>query len=380
MARTTQLDHPRGGMVSTSPAADASPPLKFQNPDTFRRVLRERIDEYFATTGRSPRDCPQMYVKSAIILASCLATYVVLVFVVSSGWLAVPLAVLFGLLLSTAAFNIQHDGGHGAYSSRQWVNKLASLTLDLLGGSSYVWARKHNAIHHTYTNVSGHDDDINIGWLGRLSPQQRRLKFHRLQHYYMWALYGFLPVKWHCCDDFRDVLTGRIGGHRFPRPRGWDLVTFVGGKALFFSLAFGLPLLLHPWWWVLAMYGIVSCVQGVTLSVVFQMAHCVEDAAFPQPLPGTGRIESSWAEHQIETTVDFAPRSRLVAWFVGGLNFQIEHHLFPLICHVHYPAIAKLVEDTCHEFGLRYKSYKTLLAAVASHYRWLRRMGMACST
>jgi linoleoyl-CoA desaturase len=361
-------------------AAPELAPLKFQSPDGFRRALRQRVDDYFSSTGRKPRDNGQMYAKSAIVLSGCAAIYAFLVVFASSWWIAIPLAVLLGLALAVAAFNIQHDGGHGAYSDHRWVNKLASLTLDLLGGSSYMWARKHNTIHHSYTNVTGHDDDINLGLLGRLSPHQKRLKFHRVQHFYMWVLYGFLPVKWHLYDDFHDVIVGRTAGHRFPRPRGWDLVTFIGGKALFFSLAFGIPMLLHPWWCVLALYGIASMVQGITLSVVFQMAHCVEQAAFPQPVTGTSRIENSWAVHQVDTTVDFAPRSRLLAWLVGGLNFQIEHHLFPQICHVHYPALSKLVQETCREFGIRYKAYETFLAGIASHYRWLRRMGMATAS
>src|SRR5262249_25450649 len=145
-------------------------------------------------------------------------------------WLALPLAASLGLALAAVGFNVQHDGGHQAYSDRPWVNKLMALTLDLMGGSSYVWACKHNSIHHTYTNVTGHDDDINLGWLGRLSPHQPRLGFHRLQHLYLWVLYGMLPLKWVFYDDFRDVLTGRVGGHRIARPRGWDLAVFLGGK------------------------------------------------------------------------------------------------------------------------------------------------------
>lgn len=371
-----QSDYQPGVMLDRASAGTEVLPLKFQPSDGFRQALRRRVDEYFTSTGRKPRDCWRMYAKTAIIGSWCIAAYVSLLLVAGSWWVAVPLTVLLGLSLAAAAFNIQHDGGHGAYSDRRWVNKLASLTLDLLGGSSYVWARKHNSIHHSYTNVSGHDDDINVGLLGRLSPHQKHLKFHRLQHFYMWVLYGFLPVKWHVYDDFHNVLIGRIGGHRFPRPRGSDLAIFIGGKVLFFSLAFGLPMLLHPWWCVLALYGIASFVQGVALSVVFQMAHCVEKAAFPQPHAGTGRIDSDWAVHQVETTVDFAPRNRVLAWLVGGLNFQIEHHLFPQICHVHYPAIAKLVEETCREFGLKYKAYQTFLAGIASHYRWLRQMGL----
>jgi linoleoyl-CoA desaturase len=360
-------------------AAELSP-VKFHTPDGFRQALRRRVDEYFASTGRKPRDCAQMYAKSAIILTACAGAYVLLLLAAPVWWLAAPLAVLLGLALAVAAFNIQHDGGHGAYSDHRWVNKLASLTLDLLGGSSYVWARKHNSIHHSYTNLTGHDDDINVGFFGRLSPHQKRLMFHRLQQYYMWVLYGFLPVKWHLYDDFRDVLTGRIGGHRIPRPKGWDLVTFLGGKAVFYTLAFGLPMLLHPWWSVLALYGIASFVQGIVLGVVFQMAHCVEEASFPLPPQNGERMERSWAVHQVETTVDFAPRNRVLSWLVGGLNFQIEHHLFPQICHIHYAAIARLVEDTCREFRLKYLAHDTFWSGLRSHFYWLRQMGRPIST
>lgn len=357
------------------PSAAAVGPLKFRTPDRFRQALRLRVAAYFAGSGRRPRDCPRMYAKSALILGGCLAAYAVLLTCAAAWWLALPLALLLGLGLSAAAFNVQHDGGHGAYSERPWVNRLAALTLDLLGGSSYVWARKHNSIHHSYTNISGHDDDIDVGWLGRLSPWQPRLRLHRFQHLYLWFFYGLLPIKWHLFDDFRDVLTGRIGGQRFPRPRGADLLIFLGGKALFLGLALGLPLLLHGWWWALAVYGCASFVQGLILSVVFQLAHCVEQADFPQPCPQSGRIEAHWAVHQVHTTVNFAPGNRLLTWFIGGLNYQIEHHLFPQICHVHYPALAPLVEQTCREFALPYKSSPSLAAGVRAHYRWLQRMG-----
>jgi len=247
----------------------------------------------------------------------------------------------------------------------------------LLGGSSFVWAKKHNSVHHCFVNITGHDDDIDIGIFGRLTPHQKRLKIHRFQHFYLWALYGLLPIKWQVYDDFRDVVSGRIAGHRFERPRGWDLAILIGGKLVFFSLALGIPLLLHPVWIVLFFYGLCSFIQGVTLSVVFQLAHCVEESSFPMPQPDEGRMQTAWAVHQVETTVDFARGSRLLYWIIGGLNFQIEHHLFPQISHVHYPALAPLVEGTCHEFGVRYIAHKTFRASVASHYRWLRRMGSA---
>lgn len=318
-----------------------------------------------------------MYLKTAVIFTWLLIAYCLLVFFVATWWLVAPLAMGLGLAMAAIGFNVQHDGGHRAYSNRQWVNQLMAMTLDLLGGSSYFWAKKHNSIHHSFANITGHDADIDLGIVGRLSPYQKRLKLHRLQHLYMWGLYGLLPIKWQVYDDFRDLVVGQVGGHRLVRPKGWDLVTFIGGKVVFFSLALVIPLLLHPVATVLLFYLAVSFVQGVALSVVFQLAHCVEEAAFPLPRQDTGRMVSAWAVHQVETSVDFARGNRLLTWLVGGLNFQIEHHLFPQICHIHYPALSPLVEETCWEFGLKYVSHRTFLAGVASHYRWLRRMGMA---
>jgi linoleoyl-CoA desaturase len=289
----------------------------------------------------------------------------------------VPLAILLGLAMAAVGFNIQHDGNHQAYSDRPWINKVMALTLDLIGGSSYLWHWKHNVIHHTYTNITGHDNDIDLGYLGRLTPHQRWLPWHRFQHWYLWPLYGVMAIKWQLVDDFQALITGHKGKDRVPRPKRWDLVVFIVGKVVFFALAFGVPLLLHPWWAVLLFYGITAAVLGITLSIVFQMAHCVEQAEFPLPEPETGRLEKSWAVHQVETTVDFARKSRVVSWLVGGLNFQIEHHLFPRICHVNYPAISKIVEETCREHGVKYAAHASFWAGLAAHYRWLRRLGAA---
>ena len=355
-----------------------APKVKFNGSDRFLRELRRRVDAYFERTGRPRRDCPQMYFKTATILAWFFSAYVLLVFVCTSWWIVLPLAVVLGLSMAAIGFNIQHDGGHKAYSERPWINKVMALTLDLMGGSSYLWDWKHNSIHHTYPNINGQDDDINVGYLARLSPQQRRFWFHRLQGIYMWLLYGFLAIKWHLIDDFYQISTGHIGGHKIPRPKGKDLAIFIAGKVTFFSLAFVIPMLLHPWWAVLGVYAIAAFVSGVVLSIVFQLAHCVGEADFPVPVPipgGGERIQNEWAIHQVQTTVDFARGNRLLCWFLGGLNFQIEHHLFHKICHVHYPALSKVVEEACKEFGITYSEHKTFFSAVGSHFRWLVLMG-----
>lgn len=359
-------------------SSTAVPKLKFSGSDRFLRELRKRVDAYFEQTGRRPRDCPQMYFKTATILAWFFAIYFVLLFAVTSWWAAVPLAMVLGLAMAAIGFNIQHDAGHRAFSDRKWVNKTMALTLDMIGGSSYLWDWKHNSIHHTYTNIAGHDDDINIGFLGRLSPHQPRLWFHRLQGIYLWLLYGFLALKWHLFDDFYNIAIGRIGEHKIKRPRGKDLVVFIAGKVFFFSMAFAIPMLLHPVWAVLAIYAIAAFTSGVVLSVVFQLAHCVVEADFPEPTTldtGGKQIQNEWAIHQVQTTVNFARGNPLLAWYLGGLNFQIEHHLFHRICHIHYPALSKVVEEVCREFGIRYAAHPTFFSAVASHFKWLVMMG-----
>lgn len=359
--------------------ASADLQVKFKRETGFQTELRRRVEHYFATTGRRPRDCPRMYLKSAIVMAWFIASYAMLVFWAAHWWTIAPLAVSLGLAMAAIGFNIQHDGGHSAYSDRPFVNRIMAMSLDLLGGSSYFWARKHNTIHHNYTNITDHDDDIDISFIGRLSPHQPRLRFHRFQQYYLWLLYGLMPAKWHVYDDFRDWTTGRIGrgAHRISRPKKWDAVTLLAGKALFVTLAWVLPMLLHPIWAVLLVYFAATYVEGFTMAIVFQLAHCVEEASFPQLSDGGARIDIAWAEHQVETTVDFARHNPIVSWFTGGLNFQVEHHLFPRVCHIHYPALAGVVEETCRDFGLRYTANRTFRRALASHFRWLKRMGAA---
>jgi linoleoyl-CoA desaturase len=343
---------------------------------SFHVEIRRRVDEYFRATGRHRRDCAEMYLKTAVLLAAFAASYVFLVFVAANWWHGLGLSILLGLSAAGIGFNIQHDGGHQAYSRRPWINRVMALTLELIGGSSYLWHWKHVVLHHTYANITGHDTDVDLGFLARFTPHQKRRAYHRWQHVYLWPLYGFIAIKWQLVDDFRKLATGRISGQRVPRPTGWDLVIFVTGKVAFFTIAFGVPLLFHSVAALLVCYAAAALVAGAVLSVVFQVAHCVEEAQFPVPLATTGRMEHAWAVHQVQTTVDFARRSRVVTWLLGGLNFQIEHHLFPRISHVHYPAIAPIVEAACRDFGIAYAEHPSFRAGIASHFRWLRRMGM----
>ncbi len=349
--------------------------VRFAKPDEFTRAVRTRIDDYFLKNNLSKHDHPRMYVKTIIILSWLALSYCGLVFWATSWPVALLCIVSLGVAMAGVGFNIQHDGGHGAYSKYSWINKIMAFNLDLLGGSSYIWKRTHNIIHHSYTNVTGLDGDIELGFMGRLSPHQPRYSFHRFQHIYLWVLYGFITIKWQFRDDFQTLILGRVGNARVPRPRGWDLVSFFAGKAVFLTLAIGIPLFFFPWYQVILGFLAVSFVQGLLLSIVFQLAHSVEPADFPLPDEDTRKMENSWAAHQVETTVDFARGSRIASWYTGGLNFQIEHHLFPNICHIHYPEMSKIVEQTALEHGVHYNAHPSVWAAIRSHYRWLRLMG-----
>jgi linoleoyl-CoA desaturase len=366
-------------LSAESPSPRAAPPgirrLEFGQDPGFYKELTRRVDEYFATPGRRRRDCWQMYLKTVILLSCFVASYVLLVFVARTLWQGLLLTALLGLATAAIGFNIQHDGGHQAYSERRWVNRLMAWTMDLIGGSSYRWHWKHAVIHHMYVNIAGYDGDLNMGPLGRLAPNEKRSWFHRWQHLYLWPIYGLIAVKMQLVDDFRFVITGALDQHRVPRPTKGALVTFLVGRAVFFTWAFVIPLLFHPIGVVLFFYFVGSLVLGTAMVLVFIIPHLVADADFPLPRADTGKMETAWAMHQARVTVDFARDSRVLTWLLGGLNYHKEHHLFPLICHVNYPGMSKVVETTCVEFGVPYKSYRSFRAGIAAHYRWLRRMG-----
>ena len=367
--------HRGDSAVEPLPADAHGERLKFSGDNAFHRELRRRVDAEFKRSGIRQRDSAQMYLKTAIILATFALAYVALVFFATAWWQALPLALLLGTAMAGIGFNIMHDGGHQAYSERRSINRLMALALDMVGGSSYIWQWKHARFHHTWVNVAGHDSDIDLGVLGRLSPQQPRRSWHRWQHVYLWPLYGVTAIRWHLYGDFRDMINGTVGERPFDRPRGRDLAGFIIGKLVFFTLAFGLPLALHPIGSVLAFYALVSAVAGILLALVFQMAHVVEEAAFPAPDATGWQMATPWAIHQLETTVDFARGNRVLGWMIGGLNFQIEHHLFPRISHVHYPMVARVVEEACRELGVAYREHRTFAAGIASHYRLLRALG-----
>jgi len=352
------------------------PMLRFNSNVNFHDTLRRRIDDYFRQTGRPRRGNWQIYLKAIILLFCFLSSYFALVFLARNAWEALPSAAILAISMTGIGFNIMHDGGHRAFSEHLVLNKLAAMTLDLIGVSSYVWHWKHAIYHHNYVNIVGYDPDVDVSILARFAPCQRRLWFHRWQHLYMWPLYAFLVAKLHFLTDFQQLIRGRIHTHTTPRPTGWNLGVFIGGKTLFVTLAFVLPLFYRSVLQVIFYYALIVLMMGIPLSVVFQLPHCTGRSDFPLPAETSHEMKNSWAVHQAQVTLDYDRKSRIRTWFFGGLNFHLEHHLFPSICHVNYPGISGIVEKTCREFGVKYDEHRTFWTGLAEHYRWLRKMGM----
>jgi linoleoyl-CoA desaturase len=354
--------------------------LSYAASSAFRRDLEGRVAAYFEATGLERRDGPRMLLKTVTILAWLAASYVGLVFFANAWWQAVPLAISLALAMAGVGFCVMHDGNHGAYSRHAWLNKAAALTLNLLGGDAYFWHFKHNIAHHSYPNVTGSDDDFNVGPAGRMSPLDKHRPFHRFQHLYIWFLYALLAIEWQLTGDFRCLAKPGVADTPVARPRGRELAFFLVGKAVFYTLAFVVPLMLHPTLPVIGLYVLTGVTLGLTLALVFQLAHCVQEATFPAPIAGTRRMENEWFAHQVETAVDFARDNRLITWYLGGLNFQIEHHLFPRICHLHYPALSPIVEEVCRAHGVRHFSHPRMRDALRSHVRFLKKLGSGAPT
>ena len=315
--------------------------VRFDSSGALTAEIKDKVHAYLATQD-SRKYQRKMFFKTGVILCWALLSYVGLVFFsVGTGWMAFAFATCLGLAMAGVGFGIQHDANHGAYPAGPFVRRMLGCTLDLMGGSSYIWKFQHNINHHSFTNVADADADIDIGAIARLSPAQPHRAWFRYQHLYVWPFYSLLGVSWVIYADWRDYFNATIGKNSFPRPKGTEALLFWGGKVAWVILWLVIPLMFHsvgPW---LLMLLWTYLVLGFTLSIVFQLAHIAEEAEFPALEGDPARAGRDFFTHQLATTVDFATKNRWLTWYLGGLNFQIEHHLFPKINHLHYPAIGR---------------------------------------
>lgn len=345
---------------------------------TFFSVLKRRVNDYFTENNIHQAGNTKLLFKSLILISTAAACYITLVFFTPPIWLSLLLCVFLGLNLALIGFNVMHDGGHQSFSKNRHLNTIAAHFLNVLGGTAYFWQVKHNVNHHTYTNIEGLDSDIDVKPFMRLHEGQPLRWYHRFQHIYWVFLYGISYVAWVFYDDFQKYFTSRISVSS-PKKKLALVQHFVFWltKSAYVVLYIVLPILFVGWLPWLIGFLVITFVCGVIISVVFQLAHVVAGTKFSGV--NDGHEKTDWAVHQVCTTSDFATGNRFLHWVLGGLNFQIEHHLFPRISHIHYPAVSKYVRETCNEYGIVYNEYRSMLAAFTSHLIHLYRLGRSAA-
>lgn len=343
-------------------------------PAAFAAEVKERVDRFFAERGLSEKANAAMVLKTIVILGLTFGCYGLILSGRFSPLAMLGLAVLMGVGVAGIGFGVSHDALHGAYSHDPRVNRLLGLTFDVLGANGYMWKITHNVIHHTYTNIHGIDEDLEVSPLIRLSPRSPWRPIHRLQPWLAWALYSFSTLFWVWVKDFKYFLQKDLGPYKDKKhPRG-EIALLAVTKLAYHAWTIVIPLLvLDIAWWQFAIgYLAMHLTAGLILGVVFQLAHVVEGPEHPVP-DAAGRMDDAWMIHQMETTSNFATGSKLLTWYVGGLNYQVEHHLFPKVCSVHYPSIRPLVREAARRHGIPYHEQPTLWSAIRSHYETLKR-------
>lgn len=353
------------------------PKVTYNNKNAvFFPSLKKAVETYFTSNNIKKTGNRTLYIKTIVLSLTAISTYLCLMMVSMPLWSAVLLSLFFGFILAGIGFDIMHDACHGSYSEKKWVNELLGLSLNALGGNAFFWKQKHNIIHHTYTNVDGVDDDIAKSPMIRMCDTQKWVPAHRFQHIYLPFLYMLGSIFWVFVQDPVKYATKKVYTTPLPKMDTKEHIIFWISKILYVVFYMALPIYLFGWLPWLACFLAMHFALGFTLSIVFQLAHVVEETEFEfVDASDFKHIENEWAIHQVKTTANFSPGSKAITWFVGGLNYQIEHHLFPRISHVHYPAISKIVEAKCKEFGITYNSIPLMATAVRSHFRFIKSMG-----
>lgn len=341
--------------------------------------LSKAVNQHFSEQGIQKTGNHDLY-KKAVVIASLFIGSFALIFLLPTSWNWLAW-IAHGLATALVGFNIMHDGAHESFSRNRLYNRIAALSFNLIGSNRFYWAQKHNRNHHTFTNVDELDEDIDAFGIFRMSPRQPHHFFHRWQHIYAWFLYPLTSLFWFFALDYKAYFLQRIASRDFShKMKRADHIEFWFSKALYLTLYLAVPISVLGSENAITGFLLMHAILGFMFAVVFQLAHVVDQAEFPAPLSGgeqDGEMADEWAIHQLRTTVDFATNNHFLTWALGGLNFQVEHHLFPRVSHIHYPKLHQLLEPQCAKTDHPIRSYPTLTAALAGHYRHLRQLGQA---
>jgi len=344
----------------------------------FYKTLQQRVRKYFKENDISRYANVGMVLKTIFMISLYVVPFILMITIINTPLIAFLMYVIMGFGMAGVGLSIMHDANHGSYSKNKRVNKLLGCVINGVGGSDVNWRIQHNVLHHTYTNVSGMDEDINPGIVMRFSPHEKRMKFHKYQHIYAWFFYGLMTLMWCTTKDF--IQAKRFNKHDLLKTQNITysalLRNIIITKVFYFSIIFTLPILFSalPLYAIIFGFFLMHFIAGVVLAAIFQPAHVIPSSTYPVP-DNSGVVDADWAVNQIYNTANFAPKSTWFSWYVGGLNFQIEHHLFPNISHVHYKSLSKIVKETTTEYNLPYFSFKTFYLALREHTKMLRDLG-----
>ncbi len=352
-----------------------------KNGVEFQKKLKQRVDEYFSSKNISKTGNTAMVIKTIFMLSLYFVPYITLLVADLSGWMFFLMWFVMGVGVAGVGLSVMHDANHGSYSKNNKINNIIGNVIALIGGHSTNWKIQHNVLHHTYTNIDGLDEDLEPGSMLRFSPHRPLKKYHKYQYLYAWFFYGMMTLAWSITKDFQQLSRydkkGLIKAQR--TTYATELRKIILAKIVYFGFILVLPMVLLsvPWWMVILGFLVKHYTAGLILSAIFQSAHVMENMEFPEPDDNGGMLEHNWAVHQLYNTTNFAVNKKAFSWFVGGLNFQIEHHLFPNICHIHYSGLSKIVKKTAQEFDLPYFEEPTFRSALATHVRMLKQLGRA---
>lgn len=348
----------------------------------FTKTLRKRVDAYFKEHGMSRHANAVMILKTIFVFTLAFGPLVVMLTgVVENMWALFGMWAAMAIGMAAIGTSVMHDALHGSYSKNPVINKILGGSINLLGASGKMWHIQHNVLHHSFTNMHDSDEDINGPAILRFHPHQERMKIHKYQHLYAWFLYGLSTLMWITTKDFTALFRYKnLGLLKNGKDFKNALTEVVIWKFVYYGYILVLPLIFipAPWWAILLMFVSMHFIMGFALSVVFQTAHVIPTTEMPEGNQ-EGKMERNWHVHQLLTTANFSQTrkfgGKLVTWFTGGLNYQVEHHLFPNICHIHYPKIAPIVKATAEEFKIPYYDSGSLMDAVRCHASMLRRLG-----
>ncbi len=353
--------------------------LRFSRKEStdFFQTIRIRVNQHFEENGIEKTGNWKMYNKTVIMFSLYFIPFILILSVNMPAYLVIFMYLIMGFGMSGIGLSIMHDANHGSYTKNKIINKILGYSVNIIGGSSFTWKIQHNILHHTYTNIYEMDEDIHDKPFLRLSPYGKYKKYHRFQHIYAMFLYSLATVSWVIMKDFKQLIAYNKSG--MTEKSGYspkkETAILIISKTIYFFYIIALPMILGISWWVVLLgFLVMHLLSGWLITTIFQLAHVVEGPEHHLPDP-SGTMDNTWAIHQLKTTANFSKNNPIISWFIGGLNYQIEHHLFPHICHVHYKEISKIVKKTAKEFDLPYYEYKWFFGALASHLRVLKSFG-----